>query len=59
MSAGITIRERLTRTIHAAGLYAAGERGGNAANALTDFLRLGRVELCADPSCADCAPLAT
>ncbi|WP_426501251.1 hypothetical protein [Streptomyces sp. D54] len=59
MSAGITFRERLTRTIHAAGLRLAGERGGNAANALTDFFRLGRVVLCADPSCTDCAPLAT
>jgi hypothetical protein len=59
MPAGITFRERLTRTIHAAGLHLAGERGGNAANALTDFLRLGRVDQCADPSCTDCAPLAT
>ncbi|MFI7234288.1 hypothetical protein [Streptomyces cyaneofuscatus] len=59
MPAGITFRERLARSIHAAGLRLAGERGGDAANTLTGLLGLGRIELCADPACADCAPLTT
>ncbi|MGC5344548.1 hypothetical protein [Streptomyces sp. DT171] len=58
MTAGISLRERLTRTIHAAGLRLAGERGGHAANTLTDVLRLGRIDLCPDPACTDCAPAA-
>lgn len=59
MPAGITLRERLARSIHAAALRLAGERGGNAANTLTGALRLGRIELCANPACTDCAPLTT
>ncbi|MFF7251671.1 hypothetical protein [Streptomyces microflavus] len=59
MSAGITFRERLARLIHAAGLRIAGERGGRAANVLTGLLGLGRIELCADPACTDCAPAPT
>ncbi|MEU0702461.1 hypothetical protein ABZ513_16830 [Streptomyces bacillaris] len=52
----MSLRERLTRTIHAAGLRIAGEPGGRAANVLTSLLGLGRIELCTNPSCTNCAP---
>ncbi|MFJ9260483.1 hypothetical protein ACIRP4_09465 [Streptomyces bacillaris] len=55
----MSLRERLTRHIHAAGLRIAGEPGGRAANVLTSLLGLGRIELCTNPSCIDCAPLTT
>ncbi|MEU0358552.1 hypothetical protein [Streptomyces cyaneofuscatus] len=53
----MSLRERLTRTLHAAGLRIAGEPGGRAANVLTSLLGLGRIELCTNPSCADCSPV--
>ncbi|MEV7313920.1 hypothetical protein AB0N56_13390 [Streptomyces microflavus] len=52
-------RERLTRRLHAAGLRLAGEPGGRAANVLTGLLGLGRIELCANPACTDCAAAPT
>ncbi|MFH9215930.1 hypothetical protein [Streptomyces globisporus] len=55
----VSFRERLARTLHAVGLRIAGERGGRAANVLTGLLGLGRIELCANPACTDCAPLST
>ncbi|WP_334664877.1 hypothetical protein [Streptomyces cyaneofuscatus] len=55
----MSLRERLTRRIHAAGLRIAGEPGGRAANVLTGLLGLGRIDLCANPSCTDCAPAPT
>ncbi|MFE3471264.1 hypothetical protein ACFXOI_06170 [Streptomyces bacillaris] len=55
----MSLRERLTRRIHAAGLRFAGEPGGRAANVLTSLLGLGRIELCTNPACIDCAPAPT
>ncbi|WP_406484498.1 hypothetical protein [Streptomyces microflavus] len=55
----MSLRERLTRTLHAAGLRLAGEHGGRAANVLTGLLGLGRIELCTNPACTDCAPAPT
>lgn len=55
----VSFRERLARTLHAAGLRIAAERGGRTANVLTGLLGFGRIELCADPACTDCAPLTT
>ncbi|MFH8372002.1 hypothetical protein ACH4A7_00460 [Streptomyces cyaneofuscatus] len=52
-------RERLTRRLHAAGLRLAGEPGGRAANTVTGLLGLGRIELCTDPACIDCAAAPT
>ncbi|MFD8060818.1 hypothetical protein ACFXA0_15290 [Streptomyces cyaneofuscatus] len=55
----MSLRERRTRTLHAAGLRLAGERGGRAANIVTGLLGLGRIELCTNPACTDCAPAPT
>ncbi|MFW3472871.1 hypothetical protein ACN24M_16325 [Streptomyces microflavus] len=55
----MSLRERLARTLNAAGLRLAGERGGRAANTVTGLLGLGRIELCTNPSCTDCAPAPT
>ncbi|MGW9305825.1 hypothetical protein ACWHA3_34035 [Streptomyces cyaneofuscatus] len=55
----MSLRERLTRTLHAAGLRIAKEPGGRAANTVTGLLGLGRIELCTNPSYTDCAPAPT
>ncbi|MFH9768884.1 hypothetical protein ACH4N4_20740 [Streptomyces microflavus] len=55
----MSLRERLARTLHAAAFRLAGERGDRAANVLTGLLGLGRIELCTNPSCTDCAPAPT
>ncbi|MEW1627293.1 hypothetical protein AB0387_07660 [Streptomyces sp. NPDC089173] len=55
----MSLRERLARTLHAAGLRIAKEPGGRAANVLTSLLGLGRIELCTNPACIDCAPAPT
>lgn len=55
-AAGACLRERATRRIHAAVVTVVGERGRGFANAVTAALRLGRIDLCASPTCVDCAP---
>ncbi|MFI1865811.1 hypothetical protein [Streptomyces jumonjinensis] len=47
--------ERAARRIQAVGLTVAGERGGRVANKVSGALGYGRVELCDDPACPDCA----
>ncbi len=55
-SGGVSAAETVTRTIQATGRTLAGDRGGRAANAVTEALGLGRIEICDDPNCVDCAP---
>lgn len=54
---GVTVTETAARTIQAAGRTIAGERGGRVANRITETLGLGRIDICDDPTCADCAPV--
>ncbi|MFE4613736.1 hypothetical protein ACFRK5_36150 [Streptomyces niveus] len=56
--AGVSRAETATRVITAAGRTVAGDRvGGRAANAITEALGLGRIDLCDDPTCENCAPV--
>lgn len=48
-------RERVCRRLQQAGLTVAGERGGRVANRISEAIGAGRIELCADPDCPDCA----
>lgn len=54
---GVSTAETTARTIQATGRTLAGDRGGRVANAVTGALGLGRIEICDDPNCADCAPI--
>lgn len=47
-------REVATRSAQAVGRTVAGDRGGKAANKVTNALGLGRIEMCDDPKCRDC-----
>ncbi|MFF1547128.1 hypothetical protein [Streptomyces sp. NPDC058291] len=49
-------REVVARRLQQAGLTVAGERGGRAANRVSEALGCGRIDLCNDPNCLDCAP---
>ena len=51
-----SLAEVVTRPLHAAGRTIAGEKGGRAANAVTSVAGLGRIDICDNPACADCAP---
>lgn len=42
------------RSAQVVGRTAAGDRGGKAANKVTNALRLGRIEYCDDPKCTNC-----
>lgn len=46
--------EVATRSAQVVGRTIAGDRGGRAANKVTDALGLGRIEACNDPKCSDC-----
>lgn len=49
-------REVIARRLQQAGRAVAGERGSRAANAVSQVLGCGRIEICNDPSCPNCAP---
>ncbi|MGW0920124.1 hypothetical protein ACWD3J_14040 [Streptomyces sp. NPDC002755] len=51
-----TGREAVARRLQQTGLTVAGERGGRAANRVSEALGCGRIDLCSDPTCLDCAP---
>lgn len=53
---GASLAEVVTRHLHAAGRTIAGEKGGRAANAVTSAVGLGRIDICGNPACPDCAP---
>ncbi|MFH9804932.1 hypothetical protein ACH4M0_22215 [Streptomyces albidoflavus] len=53
---GASLAEVVTRHLHAAGRTIAGEKGGRAANTITSAVGLGRIEICGNPACPDCAP---
>lgn len=46
--------EVVCRSAQVVGRTVAGDRGGKAANKVTNALRLGRIEMCDDPKCRDC-----
>lgn len=54
----MSTRELACRRIQQAGLTLGGERGGRIANRVSGALGLGRIELCDDPTCPNCAPVA-
>jgi hypothetical protein len=49
-------RELVSRRLQQAGLTVAGERGAKVANRVSEALGCGRIHLCSDPACQDCAP---
>ena len=51
---GTCARERISRSLHAAGQVIAGDRGWRAANAVSEAIGCGRIEFCDDPNCPDC-----
>ncbi|EST17898.1 hypothetical protein [Streptomyces niveus] len=53
---GASTAETVTRSVVAAGRIVAGERGARVANAITGPVT-GRIEICDDPTCKDCAPV--
>ncbi|RZD82512.1 hypothetical protein [Streptomyces albidoflavus] len=53
---GASLAEVVTRHLHAAGRTIAGEKGGRAANTITSAVGLGRIDICGNPACTDCAP---
>ncbi|KLJ00891.1 hypothetical protein [Streptomyces sp. KE1] len=53
---GASLAEVVTRHLHAAGRTIAGEKGGRAANTITSAVGLGRIDICGNPACPDCAP---
>ncbi|MEU5978815.1 hypothetical protein [Streptomyces sp. NPDC047315] len=56
-AAGACLKERAARRIHAVVVTVGGERSRRAANKVTTALRLGRIDLCDDATCVDCAPV--
>lgn len=52
MSAGEVVARRLQQV----GRTVAGERGSRVANAVSQAIGCGRIELCDDPACPNCAP---
>lgn len=48
-------RELVARRLQQAGRTVAGERGSRAANAVSAAIGCGRIELCNDPNCPNCA----
>jgi hypothetical protein len=51
-----TGREAVARRLQQAGLTVAGEHGSRAANRVSQALGCGRIELCDNPTCQNCAP---
>lgn len=50
-------RERVSRRLQQAGHAVARERGGQIANRISEAIGCGRIDLCNDPACPDCAPV--
>ncbi len=53
---GTSTREQISRHLQATGQRIAGERGGRIANRVSEAIGCGRIELCDNPTCPDCAP---
>lgn len=56
-SGGTTRREQVARHLQATGRQVAGERGGRIANRISEAIRCGRIDICNNPACEDCAPV--
>jgi hypothetical protein len=48
-------RELVSRRLQQAGLTVAGEPGARVANWVSEAIGCGRIQLCNDPGCQDCA----
>lgn len=53
---GASAPERVSRHLQAAGQRVAGERGGRIANRVSEAIGCGRIDLCDNPDCPNCAP---
>ncbi len=53
----MSTRELTARRLQQIGRTVAGERGGRVANRVSEAIGCGRIELCDDPSCPNCAPI--
>lgn len=54
---GTSRREQVARHLQAAGRQVAGERGSRIANRVSEAIGCGRINICDDPTCEDCAPV--
>ena len=52
----MTLDERIARRLQQAGRNLAGERGGRIANRISEAIGCGRIGLCDNPDCPNCAP---
>lgn len=50
-------REAIARRLQQAGRTVAGERGSRIANGISEAIGCGRIEICDDPNCPNCAPV--
>lgn len=59
MSGGedMSARELIARRLQQVGWNVAGERGSRIANRVSEAIGCGRIELCDDPACPNCAPV--
>lgn len=57
MSESMSGRELIARRLQQAGRNVAGERGGRIANRVSEAIGCGRIDLCNDPNCPNCAPI--
>jgi hypothetical protein len=53
---GASGRELVARHLQRAGATVAGGRGRQVANRVSEAIGCGRIEMCDDPNCLDCAP---
>ncbi|GAA3121932.1 hypothetical protein [Streptomyces echinatus] len=51
----MSAQERTARRLQQVGRSLAGERGSRAANRVSQAIGCGRIELCDDPNCPNCA----
>lgn len=54
---GVSTRETVSRVLQATGLRVAGERGAKVANRVSEAIGCGRIDVCDNPGCEDCAPV--
>jgi hypothetical protein len=55
-SEAMSTRELTARRIQQIGRNLAGDRGGRIANRVSEAIGCGRIDLCDDPNCPNCAP---
>ena len=53
----MSARELTARRLQQVGRSLAGERGSRIANKVSEAIGCGRIELCDDPDCPNCAPI--